>query len=132
MSEPKPPHLARMRFTPPSGKSESKVVRLSDRLMTDEQPNKLSAADALRVIRALAMDSGNIVLIPYGEKRAKQRKVERRAIERCVQMGTVTEGPFLNQFGQWQVNLFRHAAGEELTCVVGIEWIKKVIVINTF
>jgi hypothetical protein len=29
------------------------------------------------------------------------------------------------------MNLFRHAAGEELTCVVAIEWATKVLVINT-
>jgi hypothetical protein len=27
----------------------------------------------------------------------------------------------LNMLGNWQVNLYRHAAGEEITCVVAID-----------
>lgn len=95
-------------------------------------PLNLTPSHALRVIKALAKDTTNIVVIPYGRKRAKQRKVTRRQIELCVQRGTIVEGPFKNQHGHWQVNLYRHAAGEELTCVVAIDWATKVLVINAF
>ena len=44
----------------------------------------------------------------------------------------MTEGPFLNAKGQWQVTLYRHAAGEEVTCLVAIEWATRLIVITTF
>lgn len=84
------------------------------------------------MIRKLAEDSNNIIVISHGKKRARQRQVSRPQIEMCVRKGTITEGPFLNQHGNWQVNLFRHAAGEELTCVVAIEWAAKVLVISTF
>jgi hypothetical protein len=49
-----------------------------------------------------------------------------------MQRGTIREGPFLNRFGHWQMNLFRHAAGEEVTCVVAIDWAARVLVINAF
>jgi len=97
-----------------------------------EQPANLSRADALKVIRWLAADTDNIVLIPYGRKRTAMRRITRRQVELCVQKGTPTEGPFLNQHGHWQMNLYRHAAGEELTCVVAIDWATRILVINAF
>lgn len=100
--------------------------------MQAEQPDHLSTADALKIVRRLASDSDNIVVIPYGRMRARQRRIERRSIERCVRMGTIAEGPFLNAHGNWQMNLYRHAAGEALTCVVAIDWPAKVLVINAF
>lgn len=95
-------------------------------------PLELSPSAALRIIREIAADSENIVVIGYGQRRAKQRRITRRQIELCVQRGTITEGPFMNQHGNWQMNLYRHAAGEEITCVVAIEWATKLLVINTF
>jgi hypothetical protein len=70
--------------------------------------------------------------IRYGKKKAKMRNVTRRQIELCVQRGTITEGPFANGHGHWQMNLFRHAAGEELTVMVANEWATRILVINTF
>jgi hypothetical protein len=80
----------------------------------------------------LAAETDNIVVIPYGKAKAKTRRITRRQIELCVQKGTPTEGPFLNRYGNWQMNLYRHAAGEEITCVVAIEWATRVLVINAF
>jgi hypothetical protein len=97
-----------------------------------KQPVNLSRADALKTIRTLAADSNNIVVIPYGRKKAAIRKITRRQIELCVQKGMPTEGPFLNSHGHWQMNLYRHAAGEELTCVVAIDWATRILVINAF
>lgn len=113
-------------------KQSAEIVSLHQRFMPPVQPKRLSGADAIKVIRTLAADTDNIVTLPYGSKRAKQRKVTRRQMELCVQKGTITEGPFLNAFGNWQMNLFRHAAGEQITCVVAIEWATRVLVINTF
>ena len=110
----------------------AKVVQLRRPFPPAEQPDQLSAADALKIIRMLAADTGKIVLIPYGKKRANERRVTRRQIELCVQKGTISEGPFINGHGNWQVNLWRHAAGEQITCVVAIDWITHVLVINTF
>ena len=112
-------------------KQAGKVIR-DDRLMPPKQPDELSSADAIRIVRAIATQTKNIVLIEYAKMRAAQRNIPRRQIELCVQKGTIIEGPFLNARGNWQMNLFRHAAGEEITCVVAIEWATRVLVINTF
>ena len=99
--------------------------------MDEENPTSLTAPKALKAIREIGADTDNIVVVPHGKKRARQRSVTRRQIELCVQRGTIAEGPFLNDKGHWQVTLYRHAAGEELTCVVAIDWPSKVIVITT-
>lgn len=36
----------------------------------------------------------------------------------------------MNRHGNWQVNMYRHAAGEELTCTVAIEWAERLLVIT--
>jgi hypothetical protein len=112
--------------------SSADVIPIRAREVPSEQPPDLNRADALKMIRALAAVTENIVVIPYGRKKAGRRGVTRRQIELCVQKGTPTEGPFLNQHGNWQMNLYRHAAGEELTCVVAIDWPSQVLVINAF
>jgi hypothetical protein len=99
---------------------------------TEAAPFKLNARGALQVIRKIAADSKNIIVIAHGKARARQRQFTRMQIERCVRKGTVSEGPFMNVHGNWQVNLTSHAAGEEITCVVAIEWAARVIVITVF
>ncbi len=111
---------------------KAEVIRLPQRLLPVKQPDELSVADATKIVRMLAASTENIVVIPYGVKKTTERRVTRRQIELCVQKGTIQEGPFLNAHGNWQMNFYRHAAGEQLTCVVAIEWATKVLVINAF
>ena len=95
-------------------------------------PMTLSSDHALRVIRELAADSSKIVITGHASARAKKRYVTHLQIEKCLQKGTITEGPFLNAYGHWQVSMYRHAAGEELTCAVAIEWAQKLVVVTVF
>ncbi|HEY8130298.1 MAG TPA: DUF4258 domain-containing protein, partial [Thermoanaerobaculia bacterium] len=67
-------------------------------------------------------DSGRIVILDHCQVRMRRRHISRRQVELCLQKGTINEGPIMNAHGNWQVNLYRHAAGEELTCTVAIEW----------
>ena len=84
------------------------------------------------MVREISVDTGRIIVLSHATKRARQRNVSRRQIELCCQQGSITEGPFVNQHGHWQVNLFRHASDEELTCAVAIEWPSRLLVITTF
>ncbi len=72
----------------------------------------------LRDIQALAADSANIVQLVEASKKAQKRGITRPQIECCVRKGTIQEGPFRNERGDWQATLYRHAAGEELRVVV--------------
>jgi hypothetical protein len=110
----------------------AKLVRLDLRMLPEVQPDSLSSADAIRIVRMLAAKTENIVVIPYGKRKTRMRRIGRRQIELCVQKGTLTEGPFVNPHGHWQLNVQRRAAGEEITCVVAIDWPARVLVINAF
>ena len=88
--------------------------------MDDAQ--RLDPAPTLADIRAIAADTANIdTFLPGPAKKAKRRGITRRQIELCCQKGTLEEGPFRNERGDWQATLFRHAAGEEMRCVVIIK-----------
>jgi hypothetical protein len=115
-----------------ASRSTGQVVPLAARLMSATQPADLKPADATKIVKVLAAKTENIVVISYGRRKAKQRRITRRQIELCVQKGTLSEGPFVNQHGHWQMNLCRHAAGEHITCVVAIEWATRILVINAF
>lgn len=100
--------------------------------MADVIPLKLTAPGALRMIHQLAADSDRIVIIPHGRKRGRQRGITRAQMEACLRRGTIIEGPFVNDKGNWQVTMFRHAAGQELHCVVAIDWPQKLIIVTTY
>jgi hypothetical protein len=110
----------------------AEVVPLKREFPPAQQPDRLNDADAIRLVRMIAADSNNIVVIPHARKRKAQRSITRIQIERCVRLGIITEGPFINPKGNWQMNLTRQTAGEEITCAVAIEWATRVIVITTF
>ena len=96
-------------------------------------PLELSKDAATRKVRELAATSANIVLIPHAKKRGSRRAINRIMVERCLQRGTLIEGPYLStKSGLWRMNFFRHAAGEEMTCVVEIDWPNKLLVVTVF
>ena len=88
------------------------------RRFPEEQPANLSKPEAEKVVRALAADSSKIVVLGHGKQRQRRHRITRPQIEACLRKGTIQEGPYLNERGQWQLNMYRHAAGEEVECVV--------------
>ena len=92
-------------------KPTAKVVAFP-RAFAVDRPDDLGSDDALRIIKALATDSKNILVVEHAKLRQRQRHITRPQIERCIQKGVITEGPFLNAHGHWQVNLTRYAADE--------------------
>lgn len=100
--------------------------------MAEVLPLRLSPSHALKMIRELAADSGRIVVVRHGRQRSRERGITRTQIERCLQKGVIAEGPALNMHGHWQVTMRRRVAGEEVTCVVAIEWATRLLVITTY
>jgi len=95
-------------------------------------PLKMSAPVALAHIHELAADSDRIVVIQHGRQRQRERNITRKQIEECIRRGHIAEGPFLNDHGNWQVTMSAYSAGEELVCVVAIEWATRLLVITTY
>ena len=83
------------------------------------------------MVRQLSQDSDRIVVIGHARKRQQERSITRRQIEVCLRSGAIEEGPFLNNHGNWQVTMRCYSAGEELVCVVAIDWPKELIIITT-
>lgn len=129
MDEPDQPKI-RPKVEVPQPSAE--VVPLKRPFPPAQQPDRLNDADALRLVRMIAADSNNIVVVAHAKTRGKQRSITRIQIERCVRMGIITEGPSINRFGNWQLNLTRQTAGEQITCAVAIEWATHIVVITTF
>ena len=84
------------------------------------------------MVRAIAAETENVVLTRHALIQAAKRRINRRQIDLCIQKGTVSEGPFRNERGHWQVTLQRHAAGEEIQCAVVIEWKARLIVVTVY
>ena len=95
-------------------------------------PMDLSSDQALRIIRKIAETSGSVILTNHAKKRMIARGITRRQMDICIEKGVVTEGPFKNSKGDWQLNITRVAAGEDITCVVAIDWPNRLVVITTF
>jgi hypothetical protein len=76
---------------------------------------------SLRDVHAIAANTASIVILVEPKRKAKARGITRRQVELCCQKGTFLEGPFRNERHDWQVTMFRHAAGEEIKVVVIIK-----------
>ncbi|MDB5544822.1 MAG: hypothetical protein JWO64_1971 [Hyphomicrobiales bacterium] len=54
-------------------------------------------------------------------------------VERCLQKGVLAEGPYVAlKTGNWRMNISRRAAGEDMTCVVEIDWPNRLLVVTVF
>jgi hypothetical protein len=96
-------------------------------------PFKLSGPQARSLIKEIAQNSENIVLISHALKRQQQRKFTRPEIEKCVREGWITEGPYKAlKSGNWRVNITRKIAGHEMTCTVEIEWTTRLLIVTVF
>ena len=100
--------------------------------MSGDCPADLSRPEALRVIRALAADSTGVLILGHARKRMRERGFSRARIFRCLQRGSIIEGPFVNARGNWQVTMSRQAAGEETQCVAAIDWATRLLVITVY
>jgi hypothetical protein len=99
----------------------------------DQQPDKLSRADAIRLVRELAADSNNVILTDHCRRDSMhKRAITRRQVLDCLLKGTISEGPFqdLGHGGNWKMNIYRQS--HDLTCTVAIAWRTHLIVITVF
>ncbi len=87
---------------------------------------------ALRAIRDIASGNGEVVLIPHAKGRGRQRDVNYRQVVECLRKGTLSEGPYQTSKGQWRCNVFRHMAGEQMTCVVEFDLPRRLIIVTVF
>lgn len=80
----------------------------------------MNAVEAKRIITTIALDSGKVLITPHATKQMNARGFTRLDALRCIEQGTICEGPYQGPTGDWKVNMQRHAAGEEMVVVVAI------------
>lgn len=104
----------------------SNVVDLQQR-----QPSRMSRDQFKARIVAL-IDAGCVRISAHLKRDHPERNISPAQIEKCLVMGTVQTDPILNRFGNWESEVYRHMAGQELVVVAAIEWEKQVIVVTAY
>lgn len=100
--------------------------------MAGEVPLTLTAQQARTIIRDIAQDSARVFVIPHAKRAGRTRKIAFKQIIDCLLKGTISEGPYIFVNGKWRCNVRRHAAGEEMTCVVEFDWPKRLLIVTVF
>lgn len=104
----------------------SNVVDLQQR-----QPSRLSRDQFKARIVAL-VEAGCVKISGHLKRDHPERHISPAQIEKCLLKGTVQTDPSVNRFGNWESEVYRHMAGQELIVVAAIEWEKQVIVVTAY
>lgn len=97
-----------------------------------QAPAKLSKPDAARVIADLARNADNVVAVGHGRQRMRERKISITQAVRVVRAGYIDGEPWLDEHGNWRVNMRGWSAGEEITVGLAIEWRTRLLIITVF
>lgn len=82
----------------------------------------LSAASAVRIVRRLATDPGNVYFVRHAEARMRQRRVSQAQVMACLLRGSIHEGPALDIHGCWRFTMRRAVAGDTLNVTASLVW----------
>lgn len=55
----------------------------------------MKPAEALAIIRGRAADSAHVVILPHARARMQERHIDFLDVQRCLQGGAITEGPYV-------------------------------------
>jgi hypothetical protein len=81
----------------------------------------MKPADALKIIRNRAQDSGRIVVLPHAQARMRERRIDFLDVQRCLRRGAITEGPYVptgSRTGANRCNVEGIVDGDRLRVVV--------------
>jgi hypothetical protein len=93
------------------------------------EPAKLARQEFKEIVIDMVA-KGHIRVSTHLYRDHPERGITQAMIERCLERGTVQTDPYRNRFGNFQADVFRHMAGEQLTVVV--EWEMQAIVVTAF
>jgi Domain of unknown function (DUF4258) len=100
--------------------------------MAEPTPMPLNDANALKLLRAIAADTGNVVFTDHVRRRMRERKVTAAQIIRCLRSGFVSESASLDAHGNWRLAVTARDAGHDITVAVAIDAPTRAIVITVF
>jgi hypothetical protein len=96
-------------------------------------PLQMSTPAALKIIRAAATDPApRVAFLDHALKQMRKRRITRTQVLRCLEIGSITEGPTRDLHGNWTCRVERLVAGDPVGVVVAIEPTSNLIVITAF
>ena len=75
---------------------------------------------AQAILADLARDSGNIIVTHHAQERMDERGITWRQVVRCLEKGTITEGPAPDLKGGWKLTVETISAGDPLAVVAAV------------
>lgn len=100
---------------------------------SDRQPDVLDIHEARRIVREIAEESARVAILPHAQKRKRQRRISLEDVLRVLRNGSVTEGPYIAlKSGWWRITMTGRSAGDEVSCVVEIEWKTRLLVVTVY
>jgi Domain of unknown function (DUF4258) len=105
---------------------------MSKQAFPASQPAALSTHDALRIVRELAANSGNVAVIAHARLRKRERRISHADILRVLRTGVCVEGLYRRQVGALAAQCRRAIGWRPLTCVVEIVWREKLLIVTAF
>lgn len=76
---------------------------------------RLNDANALRLVREIAVDSGRVVVLPHAKQRMKSRHITLAQVLDVLRKGTLEEPAALDTWGNWKVTLRGLTCGQSVT-----------------
>lgn len=70
--------------------------------------------------------------VPHAKKRMRQRRISITQARRVVQAGFIDGEPWLDEHGNWRVDMRGTSAGDQITVGLAIEWRTKLLIITVF
>lgn len=80
----------------------------------------LTNHSALNKLKEFAKDTSKIRLSKHARERMAERNISMTQIVCCFEHGSITEGPFKNTYGDWQLNVSVRSAGDFITTTVAL------------
>lgn len=84
-------------------------------------PLRLNDANALRLVRMLAVESANVYMTAYAKLRMQQRKITLKQVLCCLSSGFIYESVHLDIKGDWKLTMRHSIAGDEVIIAVAIK-----------
>lgn len=98
--------------------------------MVDPTPLRMNDANALKLLREIVAESGNVFFTSHATKRMVQRSVTRPMVIECLRHGTTDEPVALDAHGNWKMTIWKRVAGKDVRVSVALDLPNRAVVIT--
>lgn len=100
------------------------------------QSFRLNDANALKLLREIAKDSGRVIVLKHAKSRMRERRITLPQVLEVLRKGALSEPASLDIHGNWKVTVQCKSCGELVTVAGAIDITKnpreRVLVITVF